>query len=762
MSQYVEEKENILRGTGGNPRQVMEAVASRYMDANPRQGHRFRVYPADGAGMDSRGGYRFEMERWYGAAPVGAVACAWGKVWSNVGSVLPLSVRCHGPLSISVNGLNVFRSWHQLETVHELESIIQVRLEAGWNHFVLTFERTRIGFGGVVGAAHPKWVPFHVLAPTPERAGQGGWITAGPFAGEEELQPLLERLAQAAAPQEPAALLSEAATGWRWLPEQADGPKPPGPPQQGRHPDQLGRMYGLPAGESAYGWSRWDGTSGSYELAGSFSGAASVYVDGSLAGEASGGECRIAFHADGGGAHNLLIRSICPDQGEWGFSAVLRTAEGERITLRLPHPVEGAGAAAWLYAGPFPLGEKLEPAGLTTLYGMPEWAGRQTYWRLDKPGQHIRVFAENPQYGRWSYPLGVTLYGLLEAGRTLERPDWIDYVRGHMVECTAMYGYSMWDAARYGIPAVNHLLAGMDMLDDCGSQGSALLEAMKEGPIPGAEEVVRRIGDYMSQEQERLQDGAFYRNPPEIPFNRNTLWADDLYMSTLFLIRYWRHSGDTAYLEDAVLQFRRYREYLLIPGQKVMSHVYLVSRQTANGIPWGRGNGWTVFSLSELLAVLPEEHPARMELLALYRQQCEGYLGLQGKNGLWHNLLTDPESFEETSCTAMFIYAFARGIRSGWLPEPDLYLASVRKAWKGICGRAVDAAGNLYGVCQGSGYSFSARYYKNGLRPVKNDTHGIGIVLLAGVELLRLDKWMNEGDITVNEQGRADERAAGG
>ena len=43
----------------------------------------------------------------------------------------------------------------------------------------------------------------------------------------------------------------------------------------------------------------------------------------------------------------------------------------------------------------------------------------------------------------------------------------------------------------------------------------------------------------------------------------------------------------------------------------------------------------------------------------------------------------------------------------------------------------------FYGVCRGSGFSFSRAYYRS-LSWNFNDTHGIGIVMLAGVEYLRL------------------------
>lgn len=57
------------------------------------------------------------------------------------------------------------------------------------------------------------------------------------------------------------------------------------------------------------------------------------------------------------------------------------------------------------------------------------------------------------------------------------------------------------------------------------------------------------------------------------------------------------------------------------------------------------------------------------------------------------------------------------------------------KAWEGLKQTALDRFGNVYGICRGSFYSFSGDYYRDTLGWTLNDTHGIGIVLLAGIEL---------------------------
>jgi rhamnogalacturonyl hydrolase YesR len=90
----------------------------------------------------------------------------------------------------------------------------------------------------------------------------------------------------------------------------------------------------------------------------------------------------------------------------------------------------------------------------------------------------------------------------------------------------------------------------------------------------------------------------------------------------------------------------------------------------------------------------------------------------------------------------MFAYAFARGVRFGWLEEREKYGAAALKAWRGLTSKAIDRQGNVYGVCSGSRYSYSPDYYKYDLTTVLNDNHGIGIMMLAGVEAEKLQSFL--------------------
>ena len=175
-----------------------------------------------------------------------------------------------------------------------------------------------------------------------------------------------------------------------------------------------------------------------------------------------------------------------------------------------------------------------------------------------------------------------------------------------------------------------------------------------------------------------------------------------------------------------------------MPEVGCLSHVYNLIYNKKTLVPWGRGNGWPMVALTELLEVLPPEHKDYDKVLSFYMDFCEGVLKLQDENGMWHQVLTHKDSYCETSCTSMFTYGFARGYLRGRLDErfKDAAIAG----WNAICREAVDEDGNVYGVCCGSAYSFRADYYKYELPWIKNDTHGTGIVLLAGVETEKLMK----------------------
>lgn len=726
-NEYIAPEESMAYHAGNDIARTITAIAQRYIGDNPPHPPVFRVTRRSPIRKAADHRYRFPIGEQFPEMEIGQIAYAWGKLWCEEKHSFLFQLTSFGPVRLYHNGVKVYGSAPEEEQPDGPGVKIRVHLDKGWNHFVLAIEKGAEGCGALFGTSSRKNKPLHFSSPSLERNGEEGWIYSRPL--------------NAPLPQIPAGSLSEQATGVQWLPERGEPDKEQGEPAN---------VFPMEHGQKAYAWAHI--TSRSYDqdevmLQGEAFGPIRLTLDGTdIHQQDASGRFQVRVRLTAGN-HSLVAECRCGGPGpggELGWGFVLEPLAGPYHWTN-PRNVKGY-SGAWLFLGPFPDAQEIDIGHYQSMdHAAPAGKENSLYWRTAQNGGEVRAFLENERFGRWNYPLGVTLYGLLQLGKELDRPDVCDYVLRHVEFATAKFEYSLWDRERYGAAGLNNQLSDIDSLDDCGSFGALMILAGRERPLKGAQQVADHIADYIMHKQDRLDDGALYRRVGVSRSMDNTMWCDDLYMSVPFLCRYAEITGNTAVLDDAARQFLLYKSYLYMPDQQIMSHVFDVEQWKPTLTPWGRGNGWVLFSLSELLPLLSEEHELYADLLNFYIELCEGYLRLQGRNGLWHQVLTDPESYEETSCTSMFVYAFARGIRFGWLRRPEPYLQAVMRAWEGIGRRSVDKQGNVYGVCRGSSYSFSNHYYKHELSWNLNDTHGIGIVILAGIEVLRVSGHAGSG-----------------
>lgn len=731
MGYYFENHLSMFATTGWQVDKTLNAIVRKFVGNNPPHPMTYRAYSRRGILRVKDYRYEADFSKIFPNAKDEQYVYAWAKFWSDAPATFMSDISCFGPMVIHLNGNVIFKSDIFAERYADKRNRINLPLQAGWNHCVIRFKKTKGGFGGVFGTWLGKH-PYYFVMPTPERESatgqQEGWIFTEPM--DAELSTL------------PGPGITEASSGITWLPERewskADKKK-----------SQLNRIFGLTPGANAIAWTRAicpaAGTA-SYTLRGTHTGAISITIGDQEIFTAKGSG-KIAAKAQlPFGQHDVMVRCDSPAKGDWGFDLELTSPDGTTLQLASPCALVGL-SDPWIYIGPFNANSKVTLAQLRDLDKVHPAKDGDTYWRVDMPHGWVRPYNENALYGRWNYPLGVTLYGLLHSAKMINSAETQQYIVDHMHSCCATLGYALWDREQYGgATAMHTLLSSIDSLDDCGSFGSAMLEVNQYFPIQGAQEIADYVADYITNKQARLDDGTFYRHILMHIFHKDTMWVDDLYMSVPFLCRYAALTGDNKYLDEAARQFLGFKKRLYMPDLKIMSHIYDFTRDMKTGVPWGRGNGWCLFSLSELLAVLPEDHKLRPELLKFFRDLCEGYLALQdpdGPNkGMWHQVLTHRDAYPETSCTAMFAYAFARGVQFGWLENPETYIQSVIDAWTGINTVGIDKLANVHGVCRGSEFSYSPEYYKKELLPNLNDTHGVGIVLLAGVETHRLIQFL--------------------
>lgn len=270
----------------------------------------------------------------------------------------------------------------------------------------------------------------------------------------------------------------------------------------------------------------------------------------------------------------------------------------------------------------------------------------------------------------------------------------------------------------------------MGLLDHCGSMASGLIEAYKLDKRTDYRAYLDKVADYILNKEVRLEDGTLARLTPY----PKTLWLDDLYMSVPFLSRMGKLTGDRKYFDFAAKQIKQFNKYLYDPQARLYYHAYYADEKEPGVAHWGRANGWCIVAQVNLLEFLPKDHPDRPELLRILKQQITGLARYQSESGLWHQVLDRTDSYLETSCTAMFTYSIAKAVNEGWI-EPR-YKTIAEEGWKGI-ETMIAENGQVRNICMGTGTSTSMVHYYKRPTPL-NDIHGLGAVLLAGIEVMKL------------------------
>lgn len=712
MNDYFPQEQSIASRMGETVKPVLHTIAYRFLSDHPPLPAVYHLRSK--ANFHISEDYMDEIllhEKFPDMKPESYVY-AWAQLTPAQEGPFHFRFRAFGPVAIYVNGELSYRTSQAQERFSDQVSDVCLNLREGANSLMFRCICTPLGCGFCIGSSSYKGRRIQFFGPSSEHRGMSGFIYSEPMEQPLEIIPGLG--------------CEEAAAGVSWYPRIAWS-------LEEKQQSLSRRLYGKEGKEVLAAAAIDCPYSGYYQVVLEDEAAARVYLDGVLIKDSdpvylSGDRHILAVRGQKTGVVVTCLSGSASQPGSAGL----------QILPECPVLAEGEGDVTWLYLGPFEQEDRIDLTSALTFRNPVMVGGTETFWCADMPEMVLRPFNEAALYGEWNYPLGVTLYGMIQAARLLEDSSIGGYVEGHMRKCAGFYDYCLWDKKTYGAAPFHNQLTTIDSLDDCGSFASAMLEVMKDHEVPVGRRISDRVAAYMRHDQQRLPDGTFYRNHSYLPVMNETMWADDLYMSIPFLCRYYELSEDTAYLEDAVRQVKQFFSYLFLPELQILSHIYDTHHQVQTKVPWGRGNGWALFSISELLTVLPEDHPERGEILRIFRELCKGYLKLQGEKGMWHQVLTYPHSYQETSCTAMFIYGFARGVRYGWLEDRDTYGQSARKAWGALCRTAIDWRGNLYGVCRGSGYSFSKEYYANDLGWNMNDTHGIGIVLLAGIEVEKM------------------------
>lgn len=133
------------------------------------------------------------------------------------------------------------------------------------------------------------------------------------------------------------------------------------------------------------------------------------------------------------------------------------------------------------------------------------------------------------------------------------------------------------------------------------------------------------------------------------------------------------------FAEEVTRQQIGFAKRLRDPKDGLNFHGYNDADGDSSCCKWSRANGWGMLGHVEALQSMqdyPAGYPnstANAMVSTIFQQHAAAAKASQAPDGRWHQLLNDTSSgsFLETSTTAMFVAAIARGIRLGFLDKSE-------------------------------------------------------------------------------------------
>ncbi|WP_373991957.1 glycoside hydrolase family 105 protein [Duganella sp. BuS-21] len=352
---------------------------------------------------------------------------------------------------------------------------------------------------------------------------------------------------------------------------------------------------------------------------------------------------------------------------------------------------------------------------------------------FSQPVADAVVEPSSAEWGIQVYEMGVVHAGLLNSAAVTGDKKYTAMIERHFQFMHDKLPYFKAQEDQFKLKRANSFARFIEprSLDDSGSMCAALIRARFAKVGPDMRQFIDICSNWVYKKQFRLKDGTLARERPQAV----SLWADDMYMGVPALAEMGRLTGKREYYDDAVKNVLQMTGYLFNPQLSLYTHGWNANNPDAPRFYWGRANGWAVLTMSDLLDVLPKDHPGYPKVLAQLRVTLRGIAEQQSGSGLWHQMLDRHDSYLETSASAIFIYVIAHAINQGWI-SPATYGSIAQAGWVGLSTR-INPRGQVEGSCVGTTFASDHIYYYN--RPTSVDAlHGYGPALLAGAEMIKL------------------------
>jgi unsaturated rhamnogalacturonyl hydrolase len=266
-------------------------------------------------------------------------------------------------------------------------------------------------------------------------------------------------------------------------------------------------------------------------------------------------------------------------------------------------------------------------------------------------------------YRAWRFGDSVAFEAMVEASRCTGEDRWRSFIHG-FVRCwfASVEDYVRLDCTAPGLAMVR---IAEDTGDSAVLDGAAHLAdyLLSRPTYAGAFLTFDRASLHPPFSGEALSehDQALLADPPA------GVYVDCLHFDPPFLAALGRATGSTRYTQAAAEQALAYVRLLQDPATGLFYHFALAGEQRPYMLGWGRGQGWALLGLTDVLALLPSDHPARPELAAATVALIDALLRRQRDDGSWYTLLDHPDSGAESTTAAFACIGMGRAADLGLL-----------------------------------------------------------------------------------------------
>lgn len=369
------------------------------------------------------------------------------------------------------------------------------------------------------------------------------------------------------------------------------------------------------------------------------------------------------------------------------------------------------------------------------------WSVRMAESTMKRHPDPVTLEGGSRALPKWSYSTAFLIHAIAQAGVEKDRPIYLDYAKRYMDAFLDESGKII--APTYGPEeqTLDDIEPGRLLLMLHGRTGDARYRAT-------VDELAKQL-----KKQPRTDDGGFWHKN----IYPQQMWLDGIFMACPFMVEYGTLTKDASWHDEAAKQILLIAKHTRDPKSGLFYHGYDAARaqpwaNKETGLSqcvWGRAVGWYAMGIVETLEAMPEQHPKRGELLSLFQDLADALAKVQdSRSGVWYQVLDQQQregNYLESSASAMFVYAIAKGARLGFLDNK--HLATARKGWQGMLSEFIEtgaASGtiSLTDTCQVAGLGGrtkrdgSFEYYMSEPR-INDDPKGVAPFILAALEMER-------------------------